>query len=270
MADTTGSTSTQQGDVFNGNTKGDDTLVDQEASAPPLRPPLRALIQDFSPVWFTWCMNTGILSALTHTLPYQFSGLNIISTILFVIDLVLFILFTTIISLRFILYGRTAWIEISADVNELCFMATLPISWMTLTTLTSVIVSNAHWGGYAFTLVAYVMWWIGVAWTMLLFVVIYTILSQKALTDATSLTLSIVLPAVATATVAAEGGLICIYSARMAARLAVPVIIVSFMLVGVGIFMATLIYGLFLQRILTNGWFDGVRRPTLILLVLSP
>ncbi len=270
MVEGYGFISTQQGDSPNERTNG--SHFDQEArtTAPQSRTPLRALLQDFSPVWFTWCMNIGILSTLMHTLPYQFKGLSTIATVLYVVDLVLFVLFSITFALRFVLHRRTAWTEISSDVNELCFTATLPISWMTLTTLTSLVVSNAHWGGHAFTLVAYVMWWIGVAWTMIFAIAIYVFLTQQSLTTAKDLSLSIILPAVATATAAAEGGLICIYSESMSARLAVPVIIVSFMLVGIGIFIGTLIYGLFLQRILVTGWFDGVRRPTLILLVGYP
>ena len=267
MEGTNESTSTQQGDEAEKDTPPHHLDEEATTNSSPSRTPLRALIQDFSPVWFTWCMNTGILSALMHTLPYHFPGLDIISTVLFVIDLALFILFSIIFALRFTLYGKTAWNEISSDVNELCFTATLPISWMTLTTLSAIIVSNANWGGHAFTLVAYVMWWIGVLWTLVLATVVYALLTQRSLTDPKTLSLAIILPAVATSTVAAEGGLICIYSAEMSARLAVPVIIVSFMLVGMGIFLGTLIYGLFLQRMLVTGWFDGVKRPTLILLV---
>ena len=236
MQDANGSTSTQQG--HSADDKVNERPFDQEATSTTIssRTPFRALVQDFSPVWFTWCMNTGILSTLMHTLPYQFKGLSIISTILYVVDLTLFVLFSIIFVLRFIIHGRSAWAEISSDVNELCFTATLPISWMTLTTLTSLIVSNAQWGGHAFTLVAYVMWWIGAAWTMILAIAIYAILTKESLTTAKTLSLSIILPAVATATVAAEGGLICIYSREVSARLAVPVIIVSFLLLGVGIF----------------------------------
>ena len=212
-------------------------------------------------------MNTGILATLTHTLPYQFHGLRIISAILYVIDLTLFVLFSIIFALRFILYPKTAWAEIVLDVNELCFTATLPISWMTLTTLTSLVVSNASWGGYSFTMIAYVMWWIGAAWVTALSIFIYLLLTQKQLTSAKNLSLAIILPAVATATVAAEGGLICIYSVGISARLAIPVIIVSLMLLGVGMFLAIFIYALFLYRILATGWFDGVRRPTLALLL---
>ena len=105
---------------------------------------------------------------------------------------------------------------------------------------------------------------------MTLAIVIYAILTKQSLTTVKTLSLSIILPAVATATVAAEGGLICVYSKEMSARLAVPVIIVSFLLLGVGVFLGLSISALFLQRILVTGWFDGIKRPTLVLLVCYP
>lgn len=212
-------------------------------------------------------MNTGILALLIHLLPYQFSGQGVISTVLYVLDLLIFILCSTLISLRFLRHRKSAWVEITSDVNELCFMSCFPISWMTLTALTSVIVSNTFWGGHAFTVVACVMWWISVAWTLLFGIGIYIILTLRSLTEARELSLAIILPAVATSTAAAVGGVVAIYSAQISARLAVPMIIMSFMLVGIGFFVALAIFALFLQRILVNNWFDAVKRPTLMLLL---
>lgn len=265
MVDINGSTSTSA--KHNGDDKiNDDMDLESPPQANPPRPALRALIQDFSPIWFTWCMNTGILATLMHTLPYTFRGLNIIATVLYVLDMVFFIACSTLFSLRFMIYGKTAWEEISSDVNELCFTATLPISWMTLTTLTGLIVSNASWGA-AFTLVSYAMWWVGAAWTLLFALATYILLATRSLTAPQTLSLAIILPAVATSTAAAEGGLICIYAHALSSRLAVPVIITSFMLLGIGVFIGLLIYGLFLIRLLTTDWFDGIKRPTLMLLL---
>lgn len=242
---------------------------DKESLQPSQRSTFRALVQDFSPVWVTWSMNTGILATLMHTLPYQFSGLRTISTVLFVVDLVIFVACSILMILRFALYGKQAWTEIIGDVNELCFMSCFPIAWMTITTLTALIVSEASWGAHPFTIVSYVMWWIAVFWTLLFGVGVYIILALKPLTEARNLSLAIVLPAVATSTAAVEGGILAIYAHEISARLAVPMIILSFMLVGIGFFVALSIYALFLQRILVNDWFDGAKRPTLTI-VLGP
>jgi tellurite resistance protein TehA-like permease len=201
-----------------------------------------------------------------HTLPYQFNGLKTIATVLYLLDLIIFIVCVALMTARFLIYRRTAWTEITSDVNELCFMSCFPIAWMTLTALTSLIVSNAPWGA-SFTIVAYVMWWIAVAWTSVFATGIYILLTTKELTQARTLSLAIVLPAVANSTAALEGGILAIYSRDISARLAVPMIIVSFMLVGIGFFVAVNIYSLFLQRILVNDWFDAARRPSLTILL---
>jgi tellurite resistance protein TehA-like permease len=208
----------------------------------------------------------GILATLMHTLPYQFSGLKTIASVLYLLDLIIFIICVVLMTARFLTYRKTAWTEITSDVNELCFMSCFPIAWMTITALTSLIVSNAPWGS-SFTIVAYVMWWIAVAWTYTFAVGIYIILTVKQLTEARTLSLAIVLPAVACSTAALEGGILAIYSRDISARLAVPMIIVSFMLVGIGFLVAINIYSLFLQRILVNGWFDAAKRPSLTILL---
>jgi tellurite resistance protein TehA-like permease len=112
-----------------------------------------------------------------------------------------------------------------------------------------------------------VMWWICVAWTIFTAVAVYMILTEKELTAAKNLSLAIILPAVATATTAAEGGLVTLYAHDLSARLAIPIIIVSYLMLGIGFFIAILIYALFLQRILVTGTLDGVKRPSLCLLL---
>lgn len=212
-------------------------------------------------------MNIGLISSLTHICPYQFYGLYIISTILYVIALTLFVLFFIIFGLRLALYFEQTVHEITTNVQELCFTAAMPISFMVLTSLTATIVSNSFWGGHAFTLVAYVMWWISVGWTLTSAVTVYIVLTKKELTEASQLNLAIILPAVATSTTAAEGGLICLYSFDMSSRLAVPVIITSFLSLGIGTFLAILIMALWLQRILSNTWLEGPKQPQLCLLL---
>jgi tellurite resistance protein TehA-like permease len=251
---------------------GDNKPPDEEAQThttnpPPLRAPLRALIQDFSPVWFTWSMNTGILSTLSHTLPYPSHWLHIISTTLYILDILFFILCTTLFTLRLTTHRSTAWKEITSDVNELCFLATLPISWMTLTTLTALITSNASWAGYPFTLLSYTMWWIGSLLTLIIALQVYLLLAQHPLTTPTTLSLAIILPAVATSTAAAEGGLISIYAHHINSRLAIPVIITSYLLLGIGLILGLLIYALFLIRLLQTDYFPPSKRPTLFLLL---
>lgn len=121
-------------------------------------------VENFSPLWFAIPMNTGILAILMHQNPYQFHGLYTLSTIMYVFDLVLFVAMAIMTSLRWTLRRKQAWKQTANSVDEIGFHAAPPIAFLTLTTLTALIVSNCYWGGHAWSLVAYVMFWFGFAW----------------------------------------------------------------------------------------------------------
>ncbi|KAJ9107092.1 hypothetical protein QFC20_003817 [Naganishia adeliensis] len=50
-------------------------------------------VLNFTPSWFSVNMGTGITSILLYTLPFQFHGLKTIATVIFFLNLVLFLLF---------------------------------------------------------------------------------------------------------------------------------------------------------------------------------
>lgn len=87
---------------------------------------LQKFVKTFSPMWFTWCMNAGILGLLTHQSPYQFPGLQVISTIFYIFDLVLFVLFSSLFILRFLMYRGQAYHAITADPMSIMFVACWP------------------------------------------------------------------------------------------------------------------------------------------------
>ena len=124
-------------------------------------------LENFTPMWFVICMNTGILGILMYLLPYQFNGLPVLSTIMYLVDLTLFVIVCVLTMLRWILYPRVAQRKTAASIDEISFLGAAPIAFLTLTALTALIVSNAYWGGHAWSLVAYVMWWFGMAWMLI-------------------------------------------------------------------------------------------------------
>lgn len=128
------------------------------------QPDWRKAIENFSAIWFTLPMNTGILAILMHNLPYQFNGLGVLSTIMYIFQLVLFISFSSVFILRLILYPRSVRRMTTSNMDEAAMWSTAPIAFLTMSALTAIIVSDAGWGGHGFSLVAYVMWWIGTVW----------------------------------------------------------------------------------------------------------
>lgn len=123
-------------------------------------------LENFTSTWFVIPMNTGILAIIMHQLPYQFNGLPVLCTIMYLVALTLFVIISFLTILRWTLYAKAAQPKTAASVDEMSFLATAPITFLTLTSLTGLIVSNAYWGGYAWSLVAYTIWWIGMFWTL--------------------------------------------------------------------------------------------------------
>jgi len=216
---------------------------------------------------FALCMNTGILGILMHQFPYQFNGIPVLATIAYILDLVLFIIFSVIFVSRFIIYPDNAWAKIAVDSNELTYLVCWPIAWLTLVALTALVASQASWGGHAFTLVAYVMWWIGAAWTFTFGVIIYITVFEKNKIDHSNMPPSMFIPAVGVATASSVAGLVVNYSHDMSARLAIPVVIVAYILLGQGIFLGIILFAIYLHHLMVEGMPKGPKAPSIFLLV---
>lgn len=67
---------------------------------------LRERLTHFTWAWFDCTMSTGALASLLGQQPNTFSGLKTIGKVVFVIDIVLFVTFCILISIRFILQPR--------------------------------------------------------------------------------------------------------------------------------------------------------------------
>ncbi|KAF2717836.1 hypothetical protein K431DRAFT_315409 [Polychaeton citri CBS 116435] len=227
---------------------------ERQSEHPLRRSAFRALVQDFGPLWFTWCMNAGVIAELLQQCPYEFRGIKIISTIFFVFDLVAFVVFSLIFIARFAWFRREAYYEIVDNIVDLTLLPCWSIAWLTLTALVGLIVSRAHWGGHAFALVAYVMWWIAAAWNLFfLFFAFVTLIRRHKASDQRMPT-TIIIPAVSVSTVAVTGGIVVSMSTGISARLAVPVIIVAFMYVGIGVLMGLILSVHLFHQLLTFGW----------------
>ena len=107
--------------------------------------------------WFIITMSTGVLSILLHQLPYNGHWLQIFSIVFFVINLVLFLLFTLITCLRYILYPPL-FPAVLRHPHQSLFLATFPIGLATLINM-SILVCAPAWGQGMVTF-AWVLWWI--------------------------------------------------------------------------------------------------------------
>lgn len=215
-------------------------------------------------------MNTGLLSLLFRQQPWQFNGLYVLGDILYVFELVLFVVFMICLLLRYSLYPQRTLNTLAANVDDLGMLGTMPIAWNTFAALTAIIASNAPWGGYSFSLLAYALWWIGTAWMTTTAIAVFVTLTQSwehSIRKNGQIPATVFLPIVGLATDAVAGASICAYGYNISARLAVPVIIVCYFILGIATWVSVFLYAGFTWRLMTHGWPAPMRRPALFLLI---
>lgn len=101
-------------------------------------------------------MDTGIISVIINLHPWRFSGQGVLSTIMFVWNLVLFVAFTLIALTHLFLYPRHVKSESIKKVEEMSYLAAPSIAYLTLVSQVALTCSTA-WG-YGLTVFAYVLW----------------------------------------------------------------------------------------------------------------
>lgn len=218
-------------------------------------------------MWFSICISSGGLGlVLNAPFPYPARWLTICGDVLFGIELLLFVIFLGIMAARWVLYPKSALNRLLSDQQELCAYAIIPITLLTIAALVASQVSTA-WGGYPFTLVAYVLWWMSMAMIVLYCVVVISVLSYSSQHIAGVMIPALFLPIVGVATAAVEAASVCDKAYNLSTTLAVPVIVMGYFLLGLSMWMAIILYTVFLHRLMTHGWPDSQGAPGLAILV---
>ncbi|KAJ4417132.1 hypothetical protein N0V82_006332 [Gnomoniopsis sp. IMI 355080] len=222
---------------------------------------------NFNPMWFSICMSSGGLGlVLNAPFPYPAQWLSICGDILFGIELLLFVGFLGIMAARWILYPRSALHHLRSDQQELSAYALIPITLLTIAALIASQVSTA-WGGYPFTIVAYVLWWIAMTMIMLYCVAVISILSYSPKHIGNVMMPALFMPIVGVATAAVEAASVSANSYELSTTLAVPVIVMGYFLLGLSMWMAMILYTVFMLRLMTHGWPPSSGVPGLAILV---
>jgi tellurite resistance protein TehA-like permease len=227
-----------------------------------------AALESFKPMWFAIAISTGGLATILNgPFPYPAVWQVTLASILYVFEIVLFAIFSVLLIARWILYPHVAIRRALADPDELGAYAIPPIALMTIAALTASQVSTAQWGGHAFTLVAYVFWWIGVTWTFLTALVVLTVFIYTGNQMDRVMTPVLFMAPVGLATAGVEAGFMTIFSAEMSSRLAVLMLVVGYFVVGIAFFMAIILYTIYFHRLLAAGWSAPATRGALFILV---
>jgi C4-dicarboxylate transporter/malic acid transport protein len=89
------------------------------------------LIKQFTPNWFTMNMGTGILSLMLAAFPYHITGLRPIAESLWIINIILFIIFSILFTLRFVFYFQSAKKLLGHPVQSM-FLGAIPMGLITI------------------------------------------------------------------------------------------------------------------------------------------
>jgi tellurite resistance protein TehA-like permease len=210
-------------------------------------------------------MDTGILSIILNLLPYRFNGQGILATILFVFNLVLFTLFTLLSLVRVFKFRAHVTSLTLSNAEELAYLGAPPTAYLTLVAQVALTCSTA-WG-FSWTVVAYVLWWIGLVWSVGVTSFTLVVLAKRNIATDRSLSPAIFLPLISVMTLGTTGGLICNYSAGMTASMAIPVIVVGYMAIGYALFLSLLYYAYIAHKLIAVGLPPPAKIPALVIAV---
>lgn len=205
--------------------------------------PLGAAIINFTPSWFSVNMGTGILSILLHTAPHKFYGMDGIATAIYLINCGLFVLFLGVSFARYTLYPFVMQRLIKHPAQTM-FLGTIPMGLATIINAT-VLIAVPRYGEWA-KVIAQVLWWIDVMLSVMTSFGVPFLMFQLHRLSLEKMTGAWLLPVVPTVVAAASGGLL---ATVLPPGPAVTVIVVSYVLWGIGMCTSFLIMALYFHRL---------------------
>ena len=209
----------------------------------------RLVLRKFPSQVFLIPQGTGILSVVLHQLDYQFTGLKTIAIILwFIAFITLFIFFITYL-LKAALYPRDFCHATSSSTAEAACLASISISFTSVIQMLSMVVVPS-WGGPDWAKATYILWWINTTMALAACFLlppffVRTLHAEGGLHHA--FTPVTQLPIIAALTSAAGAGTLSEY-AMLSSQQKLPMIIVAYLEIGVGIPIALALDTLFWAR----------------------
>ncbi|OCF37564.1 hypothetical protein I316_00690 [Kwoniella heveanensis BCC8398] len=197
---------------------------------------------------FTICMGTGILAVLLQNNPYQFKGMKIISTTVFLLDLLLFATIALTFFSRWIFFPRSTAEMFESDVEQTTYLSTTTIAAATLVELVSLICGST-WHNWQYA--CYGLWWATVLLSLISSTTTYWLLIRDEEVEISNLTPTLIYPVTGLVATASAGSVLVEYT-PLSVRLAMPVVIVAYLLVGAGFLLAILTLAAFFLRLLHN------------------
>lgn len=201
-------------------------------------------VKNFSPAWFSAIMGIGVSSAILYSFPFPHQGLKYAGMAVWGINILLFILFTTMFVLRFIMYPEQLK-RMLLHPGQSTFLGCFPMGYSTIINVLHLIVVD--WdlkGGWQ---VCYALWWFDVIISLACcWGVCYAYFAYQKRPTLDAINATILLPIVTLVVSSATGALI---AQGIPQRLQGTSLIVSFLLWANGLILAVICMAVYITRL---------------------
>ena len=206
----------------------------------------REIIRQFTPNWFTVTMGTGVVALALNQFPVSLPPLHEVGAILWMVNIVLFALFTALYAARWVLYPGAAVLIIDHPVMPM-FLGAIPMGLATI--VNGFLAFGIARIGPQAVEIAVVLWWIDAALAVCVGLLVPFLMFTRQSHSMESMTAVWLLPIVASEVTAASGGLVAVHLASPAA--AVHMLFFSYILWALSVPLALGVLGvLFLRLVL--------------------
>ncbi|SNX88082.1 related to SSU1 - plasma membrane sulfite pump [Melanopsichium pennsylvanicum] len=225
-------------------------IVGQDGK-PMRRSGIKERVLHFTPSWFSVTMGTGVIATLLNLLPWPsiHSGLRYPAICFLLGDIVIFILFLCAFFARYLMYPQVVPLTIKHPQKSM-FLGTIPMGLITIISGIAQLGTEEFGLGIGFAVAASGLWWaatalslataIGVPFSMMTY--------QKHYFQ--GITAALLLPVVPPITAAATGSVIAEILMHTYPTYAFTIMVVSYLVLGIGLPLALLILVLYFQRLL--------------------
>lgn len=156
-----------------------------------------------------------------------------ISTVVFVLDLVLFTTITLTFFTRWIMFPAPTRKMFDSDVDQTTYLSCGTIAAATLVELVTLI-PGTHWHNWGYA--AYALWWAVVVLSLFAGSVVYWILIRDEEVHLGNLSPTLLYPVTGILATSASGAVVVSYNTDIGPGLGVGVVVVSYLLLGMGEF----------------------------------
>ncbi|KAG2362260.1 hypothetical protein BDR07DRAFT_1376621 [Suillus spraguei] len=221
---------------------------------PQLRKSWRECIRNFTWAWYTVIMGTGGTSALVHAFPYGNGSpaIKVVTLIIFLLNLLLFVLFTGVTIARYMMFPDT-WLKMIRHPSQGPLMGTFPAGAATLINMAVVAQQEWNFGGTGFLYSLWGFWWLdSIASYLVAFGMLHAMMVEQkhALHTMTALWL---LPAISLIVASSTGGLLSAALIAQSTKLAMLTALFSLTMVSIGLSFALMMITVYLARLVISG-----------------